>query len=433
MNYHEVVDYIQNASLHGAKKNNLENITELMSRLGNPQNHLKFIHVAGTNGKGSTCAMLESIMRYSGHKTGLFTSPYLEKFTERIKINGENVDEDLFCETAKRIIIISKQMVTDGLNHPTFFELVTACAFLIFYELDIEICIIEVGIGGLYDTTNIIDPDLSVICSIGLDHISILGATIEEIAHQKAGIIKSGCPVVIYPQESNLAYAELLYTAKKNNAPVYLVRDAKVFIQKSGLAGQDFSISYQNINMDLEINLIGKNQILNAATVFVACLVLKEVLGYSFSYESIKLGFKNTIWPGRFEIIQKNNPMIIIDGAHNVQAAINLRKEIKLLIPNTKCVLLCGIMANKDVEGICNELSKISNNVVTCSPLPTRFVPQNELAEIFEKSVDSVYKENTVPLAFAKALELAKKNNIPLIVAGSLYLAGQVRTLFNNI
>ncbi|MCK5130117.1 MAG: bifunctional folylpolyglutamate synthase/dihydrofolate synthase [Clostridiales bacterium] len=426
------MEYIQNANLYGSKKNNLDNIIALLSRLGNPHHRLKFIHVAGTNGKGSTCAMLESVLRHSDYKTGLFTSPYLEHFTERIKINGENVNEDLFSNVASNVILHAKQMVTDGFSHPTFFELVTVCAFLIFLEQEIDIAIIEVGVGGLFDSTNVIDPDLCVITSIGLDHMHVLGSTIEDIARQKAGIIKSGCPTVISTQDSPAAYAEILYSAKQMSAPVYSAFDAKLLINKSGLKGQEFHIDYQGINMDLKISLIGKTQITNATTAFISCLVLKDVLEYGITYESIRLGLSETIWPGRMEVINDKNPLIIIDGAHNQQAAQKLSEEFSNLFPNNKCVLLCGIMNTKDIEGISKELIKISDVIVTTTPLPNKSIDSKELADIMSEYCDSVYDLKDVSLALDKAINLAQKNNAPLLVAGSLYLSGKVRSIVLN-
>jgi dihydrofolate synthase/folylpolyglutamate synthase len=285
-----------------------------------------------------------------------------------------------------------------------------------------------VGVGGLYDTTNIIDPELCIITNIGLDHVGVLGGTIEEIARQKAGIIKPGCPVVVYPQDNSLAYAEILMTARRNSAPVFSAREANILVQKSGLQGQSLSIEYQGIMMDIDISLIGKNQILNTATAYIACIVLKQMLGYNITSHTLLDGFKNALWPGRFEIIRQD-PLIIIDGAHNVQAAKNLSSEITSLIPNNKCVLLCGVMSTKDVEGITKELVKIASIVVTTSPAPPKSLTADELREIFIGKCDEVYGNEDVEAAFKIAQELAQKNNVPLIVAGSLYLAGKVRTL----
>ncbi len=433
MNYNECVDYIQNASLYGGFKVGLNNIAELLSRLGNPHFSTKFVHVAGTNGKGSVCAMMERVLRESGYKTGLFTSPYLEHFTERIRFSGENIKEAAFCDIANTVISEAKKMAEDGFNHPTFFEMVTACAFLAFKKENVDIAVIETGVGGLNDSTNIIDPLISVITNIGLDHTSVLGSTIEEIARKKAGIIKPGCPVVIYPQDSSLAYTEVLMEARKQSAPLYSASDAKILIQSSGLGGQKFQISYQEIEAQLEISLLGRHQMLNAATAFIALLVLNQSLGLSkISANSILEGFKKATWPGRFEVVNEKDPLIIIDGAHNAQAAKKLKQELSQLMLNQKCILLIGIMATKDAEGIISELSEFTKAVVATSPIPPKSIPADELKELLEEKIDIVYAQDSVELALKQAAQLAQKEKVPLIVAGSLYLAGKARTLILN-
>ena len=433
MNYKECVDYIQNAALYGSKKVNLEGIARLLSRLGNPHYSLKCVHVAGTNGKGSVCAMTESVLRQSGYKTGLFTSPYLETFTERIRINGASISENDFEQIANKVILEAQKIVTEGFVHPTFFELVTACAFTCFKESKIDIAVIEVGVGGLNDSTNVIDPLISVICNIGLDHIQVLGSTIEEIARKKAGIIKPGCPVVVYPQENPLAYTELLMESRRQSAPLYNVSDAKILVKAAGIDGQRFTISYQGIEADIEISLLGRHQILNAATTFISLVVLKQSLGLDkITSESILSGFKNAKWPGRLEIVHTKNPLTIIDGAHNKQAAHILKQELSRLIVNQKCVLLIGIMSTKDAEGIIEELSDIALAAVATSPAPPKSIPAEELKEMLEEKIPIVYAHDDVDFALKHAAQLAQKENVPLIAAGSLYLAGKVRSLILN-
>jgi dihydrofolate synthase/folylpolyglutamate synthase len=434
MNYKECVDYIQNAALYGSKKVNLDGIARLLSRLGNPHYSLKCVHVAGTNGKGSVCAMTESVLRQSGYKTGLFTSPYLETFTERIRINGANISENDFERIANSVISEAKKIVEEGFVHPTFFELVTACAFTCFKKSKVDIAVIEAGVGGLNDSTNIIDPLISVITNIGLDHIQVLGNTIEEIARKKAGIIKPGCPVVVYPQENSLAYTELLMESRRQSAPLYSASDAKILIKASGIDGQKFSISYQGIDADIEIPLLGKHQILNAATAFIALVVLKQLLGLDkITAKSILSGFKNAKWPGRLEIVHAKNPLTIIDGAHNKQAAHSLKQELSQLIVNQKCILLVGIMSTKDAEGIIEELSDIAIAAVATSPAPPKSIPAEELKEILEEKISLVYADEDVEFALKHAAQLAQKENVPLIAAGSLYLAGKVRSLILNL
>ena len=369
MNYTECVDYIQNAALYGSKKVDLEGIARLLSRLQNPHFSLKCIHVAGTNGKGSVCAMTERVLRESGYRTGLFTSPYLETFTERIRIDGQNIDEEAFAAIANRVISAAKEITSEGFIHPTFFELVTACAFIAFKDNKVDITVIEAGVGGLNDSTNVIDPLISVITNIGMDHMNVLGSTIEDIARKKAGIIKPGCPVVLYPQESPMAYTEVLMEARRQSAPLYSASDAKIMIHASGLDGQRFSVSYQGIKAMLEISLLGRHQILNAATAFITLVVLKQSLGLNkITSESIIRGFKNAKWPGRLEIVHKNDPLIIIDGAHNRQAAKYLKDELLRLAVNQKFILLTGIMGTKDAEGIIEETERNS-------PCRSRHIP----------------------------------------------------------
>ncbi len=433
MYYNECVDYIQNASLYGGLKAGLSNIAELLKRLENPHFSLKFVHVAGTNGKGSVCSMMERVLRESGYKTGLFTSPYLEHFTERIRFSGENISEDVFTDIANRVIQQAKKMAEDGYNHPTFFEMVTACAFVAFEQENVDVAVIETGVGGLNDSTNIIDPLVCVITNIGLDHTAVLGSTIEEIARKKAGIIKPGCPVIVYPQDSNLAYTEILMESKKQSAPLYSVADAKLLVQSSGILGQKFQIAYQELTAQLEISLLGRHQILNATTAFIALLVLNQSLGFSkISSNSILSGFKNAKWPGRLEVMHKENPLIIIDGAHNKQAATQLKKELSQLIINQKCILLVGIMSTKDVEGIISELSEFAMAAIATSPIPPKSLPADELKELLQEKIDIVYAQDNVEFALKQAAQLAQKEKAPLIVAGSLYLAGKVRSLLSE-
>ena len=436
MNYKECVDYIQNAALYGSRKVNLEGIARLLSRLGNPHFSLKCVHVAGTNGKGSVCAMTERVLRESGYKTGLFTSPYLEEFTERIRIDGQNISEESFTEIANRVILSAKELTKEGFAHPTFFELVTACAFIAFKEQKTDIAVIEAGVGGLNDSTNVIDPLISLITNIGMDHTQVLGDTIEEIARKKAGIIKPGCPVVLYPQENPLAYTEILMEARKQSAPLYCAGDAQTFVKSAGFDGQKFEIDYQGIKAELEISLLGRYQVLNAATAFIALVILKQSLGIEkITTESILRGFKNARWPGRLEVIQTRSPFIIIDGAHNRQAAAYLKEEIKRLFDGRKFVLLIGVMKTKDAEGIIEELSEIVLAAVATSPAPPKSLPAEELKELLEEKIGAVYFDESVEFALKHAVQLAQKEKAPLLAAGSLYLAGKVRTfiLTDNI
>lgn len=429
MNYLQSVHYIENAKLFDAKKDGLNNIIELLKRLNNPHHSFSCIHVAGTNGKGSVCAFMESSLRCAGHKTGLFTSPYLEEFTERIRIDGENVDKDIFVKAATRVIDCAKAMKEDGYNHPTFFELVTATGFLIFKHERIDIAVIETGIGGTYDSTNVLDPILCVITSIGLDHMTMLGDTIDEIAMNKAGIIKPGCPVVVYPQPYIEAYARILSTAKDKNAPVYSLTQARIKVLSSGLDGSKFVFSYESQDAELEIKLLGTHQILNASTAFLALCVLSQQGIIKLSYDQIKQGLYDARWAGRLELV-KNRPSVFIDGAHNRQGAKALVDSIKKIFPIGKVHIICGMLGKKDAFSIAKELKTIAKIIYPVRVNANNPMSVDDITEIF-KSMDIECKTvGSVTETIEYVVNCAKKLGEPVIICGSLFLAGEARKHF---
>lgn len=429
MNYLQSVHYIENAKLFNAKKDGLNNITELLSRLGNPHHSFDAVHVAGTNGKGSICAFMESSLRCAGHKTGLFTSPYLEEFTERIRIRGENVDKALFAKTATRVIDCAKEMKEDGYNHPTFFELVTATSFLIFKLEKIDIAVIETGIGGTYDSTNMLDPILCVITSIGLDHMMVLGDTIDEIAMNKAGIIKPGCPVVVYPQPYVEAYARILSAAKDKNAPVYSLTHSMITVLSSGIGGSKFIFSYEGQDAELEIKLLGTHQVLNASTAFLALCVLNQQGIVRLSYNEITQGLYDTIWAGRLELV-KNRPSVFIDGAHNRQGAKALVDSIKKIFPIGKVHIICGMLVKKDAFSIAKELKAIAKTIYPVRVNANNPMIVDDITEIF-KGMDIECKTvGSVIETIEYVVNCAKKTGEPVIICGSLYLAGEARKHF---
>ncbi len=427
MNYQESVDFVENAIRYGGSKCELKNITELLKRLGNPHHDFPAVHVAGTNGKGSTCAMIERAIRKSGLKVGLFTSPYLQQFTERIRINGEEISKDIFAKTATRVRNLVEEMVEEGHYHPTFFEMVTAIAFIIYKEEKVDIAVIETGLGGLLDATNVLDPVVTVITSIGMDHENVLGGTIEAIAQRKAGIIKPGCPVVIYPQPYDAAYAELLGRAHEVKAPVYSVRDARIIVQSSGLDGHQFKVQFQEMEAYLSISLMGAHQVLNATTAFITLCVLAQQ-GFKVRYTDMVMGLKEAKWPGRLEVISKD-PLILLDGAHNPQAALQLRRSLDEFLPGNKVVLLIGSFKTKDSKGIRDVLYPIAQQVIVTRPNSDRATEPMEIATLYnDKGVQAEVYED-VSEALDAAYALAKVSGAPLMVTGSLYLVGEARSL----
>ena len=300
MNYDEALDYIHGTYKFGSKLG-LENIKDLLARLGNPQKQYRVIHVAGTNGKGSVTSMITNILHEAGYKVGMFISPYLENFTERIQVELREIPREDLAKTTQQVKEKVDEMVASGRNHPTEFEIVTAIGFLYFARQKIDIAVVEVGLGGRFDATNVVDePLLSVITAIGFDHMDILGSTLGEIAFEKAGIIKQGRPVVSYPQLGE-ASSVIREAARERKSPYYEVDGHQIDVKESSLDENVFDFRYgDELYRDLKLKLVGEHQLLNAATALTAIEVVKE-LGLTVSKEAVVQGLLKTRWPGRLE------------------------------------------------------------------------------------------------------------------------------------
>ncbi|HZK58130.1 MAG TPA: folylpolyglutamate synthase/dihydrofolate synthase family protein, partial [Clostridia bacterium] len=325
MNYEQALDYIHGTYKFGSKLG-LENTKYLLGLLGNPHKNLKVIHVAGTNGKGSVSSYIHTILKEEGYKVGLYISPYLEEFTERMIINGKEIPRERLAEVTEVVKEKVEQMVKDGKNHPTEFEVVTAIAFYYYAQENVDFLVLEVGLGGRLDSTNVVgDPLVSVITPIGYDHMEYLGETLEEIAYEKGGIIKEGGFTLLYPQEKE-AMGVLENLCNERNNKLFVIDFDELTIHRSNMEEQVFSAnilgkSYNNA----KIKLAGLHQIYNACTALGAIEILKEHRNINISDEAILGGLGNTKWAGRFEVLQKE-PLIIIDGAHNLHGADSLRR-----------------------------------------------------------------------------------------------------------
>jgi dihydrofolate synthase/folylpolyglutamate synthase len=432
MDYRQSVEYVENAGLFGAHKHGLDNIRILLERLGNPQDRFVSIHVAGTNGKGSVCACMDAILRRQGIRTGLYTSPYLERFTERIRLNGKEITKESFACIATRVREAAQSMVDDGLTHPTFFELVTACGFLAFAEGGVEVAVIETGLGGRLDATNVLRPAVTVITAIGLDHTKVLGDTVEAIAREKAGIIKTGVPVIVYPQPFAEAYAELLGAARLREAPLYAVRDAAIVVEESGLSGQRFTMSYQGMNLgEFTTGLLGAHQVLNCATAILAAVVFGQLELFPLELSSIRQGIAQVRWPGRLEVVSRD-PLILLDGAHNPQGAQQLADAVNRITPNHNGVLLAGALKTKDVDQVARILAPVAETVITTRPPTEKALSAREMADAFGAwNCPSMVQEDPAT-ALSMAVALARGKGCPLIVTGSLYLVGAVRAMLEK-
>lgn len=430
MNYNEALQFIHESHKFGMRLG-LDNIKKLLELLGNPQNNLKIIHVAGTNGKGSTCSFISSILKESGYKVGLYTSPFLETFTERIRVNGENIREE---EVGKIVSLIKEKieiMVSEGYSYPTEFEIVTAMAFYYYNQEKVDFVALEVGLGGRYDATNVIDkPVVSAITSISLDHTGILGDTLGKIAFEKGGIIKEDCPTIVYPQQEEAS--EVIKNICAENKSKYIECDFKnIEIKSSNINSQIYSCNINGKELsDLEIKLIGNHQIKNSIVALNVIEYLNDIKITNISEENIRKGLLETKWPGRIEKISEN-PMFIIDGAHNEEGAKSLANSIDKYFENKNKILVIGMLEDKDIESVLDLLIPKFNNVITTTPDNPRAIDANKLKEKIERYNIEVTCKPNIKEAVDYALEISNKDDV-IISAGSLYMIGNVRTIIVN-
>ena len=426
MKYQEALEYINDKDKFGSRLG-LDSIGKLMSLLGNPQDDLRYIHIGGTNGKGSTSSYLAHVLEAGGYKVGLFTSPYIERFNERIQIN----DQDIPDETLGRITSLIKEkaniMVGEGMDHPTTFEIVTAIAFMYFKEEKVDYVVLEVGLGGRFDSTNIIkSPLVSVITTIDYDHIDVLGDTLAKIAYQKAGIIKENSIVVSYPQDEE-ALKVIKEVVEDKKSEFNLCPMENIDVKEISDEGAIFDFHYGDIVMkDINISMIGEYQIYNATLALTSLLVLRNKGLLKISDDQIREGLKKTKWPGRLEVMRKD-PTFLIDGAHNVQGVAQLKKAISLF-KYRKLILGIGILKDKDSSHMVELLAPLADKIVVTEVNMPRKLTAEDLAKEISKYNENIFIEKDIKKAIEKALELAEKDDM-IVFGGSLYLIGEVRTL----
>ncbi len=429
MDYIEAINYINDKNKFGSRPG-LDVIGKLLELMGNPHLDMKYIHVAGTNGKGSTSSYIASILKEAGYRVGLFTSPYLERFNERISINGKDIPDERLAEITERIKEKIEIMLDEGYEHPTTFEIVTAIAFVYFKEENLDYVVLEVGLGGRADSTNIIKDSLaSVITTIDYDHTDVLGDTLDKIAYEKAGIIKENGLVISYPQKEE-AYRVIREVARKKSALMVKCPMEKVEIIKLDENGGVFNFNYNNhIFKNLEIKLLGEFQIYNATLALVTILTLRDKGIVNVSDEEIRKGLKKAQWKGRLEVLRRN-PTFIIDGAHNLQAAMTLAKNLNRF-KYDRLILGIGILKDKDVEHIVSTLVPLAEKVVITEVNMARKMEAEALEKIINKYNGNTYVEKDIERAIDKAFQLAGKDDI-IVFSGSLYLIGDVRRILVN-
>ena len=416
MNYTEALEYIHGVSWTFCKPG-LERISELCERLGNPQKRLKFIHVAGTNGKGSTSAMLDSVLRTAGYRVGLYTSPYIRVFNERMRINGENISDNELASLTEYIKPIADQMS----DSPTEFELITALAFEYFARNNCDIVVLEAGMGGRLDSTNIIDTSvLSIITGIALDHTAFLGDTVEKIAYEKAGIIKSGVPI-LYGGTDDTAWSVIKERALELGSIFKRIDYNNLSVKALTLDGSTFDFDKHN---DVKINLLGSYQPKNAAIAISAIELLREN-GFVISDSALYEGLALARWQGRFEILS-HEPLMIFDGAHNPQGIEAAVESIKLYFKEQKACLVTGVLRDKDYTHIAKMLSTVASRAYTFTPDSPRALCATDYAATLESVGLLAEPSVSVAEALAKAREYAINCSCPVICVGSLYAYAEI-------
>ena len=429
MNYREIVDYIEEIPKF-TSKNPLDHTKALLKCLGDPQNQMQVIHVAGTNGKGSVCAYLDSMLRAGGYKVGLFTSPHLVKINERFKINGEMISDERFVKAFEEVQKIIKKAQEDGLDHPSYFETLFLMGMVVFKEADVDYVVLETGLGGRLDATNTVDHPLAcIITSISLDHVEYLGDTIGKIAGEKAGIIKPQVPV-IYDGNDEDAAEVIAAKAKELGSPAYKVVQDGAKVLGNNKDGIDFSLkdSYYG-DTSFHIPFIAWYQVMNASLALTTMEVLKDVIPVSM--EQMLAGIQNTRWQGRMETIL---PGVIVDGAHNEDGVRRFVETAERFQEEYPLTLLFSAVSDKDYQDMIHTIcSRIRfRKVVTTEVGGYREVPSADLAEIFRKEgCKEVGNSDHIAEAFHMACE-AKGEDGMLFCVGSLYLVGEIKALLQK-
>jgi dihydrofolate synthase/folylpolyglutamate synthase len=426
MDYNEALSTIHGL-LHFGAKPGLDRILKLLHKIGDPQNKCKFIHIAGTNGKGSVSEMTSHILTAAGYKTGLFISPFITDFRERIQINNQMIPNESLCKIVEYIYPFVEEMANNG-DIITEFEFVNAIAFYYFYKENCDIVVLETGMGGLLDCTNTILPPLcSVITPIDLDHTGVLGETLEEITFQKCGIIKENSFTVIGKQEHTCVEQQIIKDCTQKHNFYYLADDCKINVINSDLKGTTIKYKHKKINLPL----IGLHQIDNIKTALTVIEVLNKDHFYDISIDDIEYGISKTVHPARFELIQEN-PVVILDGAHNPNGMEAFSKSVDKYINTKEKILIMGMLKDKDIEHSLNFIKGKFSTVITVTVNNPRTLKAQELAEFAKGKFDNIIVGKSPEDAVNISFNLAKNKDCAIVICGSLYLAGEIRPLLLN-
>ncbi|MCI0660749.1 MAG: bifunctional folylpolyglutamate synthase/dihydrofolate synthase [Acidobacteria bacterium] len=413
MNYQESVEYLYSLGHETlAMKLGLVSVHALADACGDPQMKFPAVHIAGTNGKGSTAAMTESILRSAGYRTGLYTSPHLISITERIKVDGNEIGKDDFARLVTLVREAGERLVEDGLLEalPTFFEQITMVAFLYFAECQVELAVLEVGLGGRLDATNICQPLVTAITPISFDHQQYLGGTLKEIAGEKAGIIKTGVPVIVAPQEE-AAIKAIASRAAERRAPLIDGRLQASLVDR----------------YDVHLNLRGRHQVTNASTAIRIIDLLKE-MGWGIADSEIKYGLEKVQWPGRLELVRpfESAASLLLDGAHNPAGVNVLRDYLTENFDATPITLIFGVMSDKAIEEMLGILFPVARTLIVTRVINHRAAEPEVIAEVAAKFNWEILQSENASHALAEAFRVTPKDGL-ICVCGSLFLVGEIK------
>ena len=422
MNVNEAIEYIHSVFWKGSIPG-LERTQELLAKMGNPEKDLKFIHIAGTNGKGSTASMSASILRQAGYNVGLYTSPYIFRFNERMQVNGECISDEEVIALVEKLKPLAQSMESE----PSEFEFVTCMAFAYFKRHKCDIVCLEVGLGGEFDSTNVIAPPVAaVMTNIGLDHVELLGDTLEQIAETKSKIIKPGCQTVIYREPASV---EAVFEARCKAVGAELTKADfdSLRLCNASLEGQIFDWGGMKA---LHLPLLGQHQLKNAAVVLTLMKVLQKQ-GWDITEENIREGLSSVFWPGRFELVAKA-PLFIVDGGHNPQCIEALVANVRDYLDGRHLTILTGVLGDKDYHAMYKDMAPFASEFVTITPDNPRAMSAEDLKTYLEQFGKPVTACKNAAEGVAKAKALAGMDGV-VLAYGSLYMVGDIETAARNV
>ncbi|MHB9093381.1 MAG: bifunctional folylpolyglutamate synthase/dihydrofolate synthase [Eubacteriales bacterium] len=427
MNFGEAMEFLRNLTKFGFNFG-LGRVEELLRRLGSPHKKIRVIHVGGTNGKGSTATMIAAILQAQGYRTGIFTSPHLHSYCERYKINGVEISSQRIAGLLTRLRPHLEEMVAEGFEHPTEFEVSTALGFVYFFEEKVDFLVLEVGLGGSIDSTNVVTPLVSVITNVAMDHMDYLGNTVSEIAAVKSGIIKPGVSAVTAAADPE-ALAVIRAACRQMNCRLTEVcRDITWEIKRSMADGQEFDLqTHSRLYRNLFIRLAGLHQVVNAATAVAAIEALSRD-GFSLNEDSVREGLQNAVWPARLEMVNLG-PRVLLDGAHNLHGSLTLRQALTEIFTYRRLILVFGMLGDKEREKVVAQLAPLAGAVVVTKPNSPRAGDWEKIADEVKKYVEEVYLIENIHQAVKKGMSLAEPEDL-VCVTGSLYMVAEARELF---